>query len=90
MAGFGVFLSRTSEKNLDLLQPKIRERIKAALNEIESEPVPVQKYDVTKISGSESNYRIRIGHYRILYSVNWAMREIKVFDIDRRGDSTYK
>lgn len=90
MADFAVFLSRSSEKNLDRVEPKIRERIKAAIDELKINPVPAQKYDVTKISGSDSNYRIRIGRYRILYSVGWAEKQVKIYDIDRRSDSTYK
>ncbi len=90
MADFTVYLSRSSEKNLGEIQQKIRERIKGAIEELKTNPVPAQKYDVTKITGSESNYRIRIGRYRLLYSVGWNEKQIKIYDIGRRSDSTYK
>lgn len=90
MADFVVFLSRSSEKNIGMIQPKIREKIKAVLDVLKANPVPAKEYDLTKISGSDSNYRIRLGRYRILYTVNWNEKQVKVFDIDRKSDSTYK
>lgn len=60
-----------------------------AVDDLIENPVPNQKYDVTKLTGSESNYRIRIGRYRILYCVKWNEKEIKVFDIDQKKDHTY-
>ncbi len=90
MAEFVVLLSRSSEKNLGRIDAKIRRKIMLAIDELEANPAPAKKYDLTKISGSESNYRIRIGRYRILYSINWAEKQVKVYDIDRRSDSTYK
>ena len=64
-------------------------RMKEAIELLKNNPVPTQYFDVTKISGSSSNYRIRIGQYRILYIVLWQEKIIKVFDIDRRDENTY-
>ena len=89
MAEFKVFLSNNAEKGLRDAQPKPRMRMKEAIELLKTNPVPTQYFDVTKISGSSSNYRIRIGQYRILYIVLWQEKIIKVFDIDRRDENTY-
>lgn len=68
----------------------MKERLRQALDTLGENPVPVKQLDVTKLSGSESNYRIRIGSYRILYSVQWTEKKLWVFDIDKRKDRTYK
>ena len=90
LAEFKVILSNNAEKGLRNAQSKPRERLKEALDILKTNPVPTQLFDVTKISGSSSNYRIRIGRYRILYVVLWLDKIVKVFDIDKRDDSTYR
>lgn len=89
LSQFLVILSNKAEKGLKNSKSKIYPRLKEALDELEVNPIQKEKFDVTKISGSVSNYRIRIGKYRILYSINWEEKQIKVFDIDKRSDSTY-
>ena len=89
MPTFKVFLSNNAEKGLRNAEPKIKARLKEAIDFLEINPVPVQEFDVTKISGSESNYRIRISSYRILYTVKWNEKEVEVFDIDKRRGRSY-
>jgi len=86
---FKVFLSNNAEKGLRNAELKIKALLKEAIDFLEINPVPVQEFDVTKISGSESNYRIRISGYRILYTVKWNEKEIEVFDIDKRKGRSY-
>ena len=90
MTEFEVFLSNNAEKGLAKSDSFIKKRMHEALDELETNPVPIQKFDVTKLSGSESNYRIRIGQYRMLYSIKWNEKQIQVFDINKRKDRTYK
>ena len=86
---FKIFLSNNAEKGLRNAEPKIKARLKEAIDFLEINPVPVQEFDVTKISESESNYRIRISSYRILYTVKWNEKEVEVFDIDKRRGRSY-
>lgn len=90
VASFRVLLSHKAEKNYENSEPKIKSRLTDLIDELEENPVPSKTHDVTKVSGSESNYRVRIINYRILYSVNWEQKEVKIFDIDRRKGRTYK
>ncbi len=89
MPGFSVLLANRAQKSLDSLEAKLQTQIRDALNELENNPVPASEFDVTKIAGSDSNYRIRLGRYRILYCVNWHLKQVKIYDIDRRKGRTY-
>jgi len=87
---FLVFLSKNAEKGLQNAEPKLRARLEEALDFLAQNPVPIHDYDVLKLTGKETAYRIRIGRYRIQYNVDWNAKTIQVFDIDWRKDSSYK
>ena len=55
------------------------------------EAVPRQKFDIIKLEGTGDLdiYRVRIGDYRVIYSVNWRERSIKILRLKVRG-SAYK
>ncbi len=89
MSEFTVLLSNKAEKGLRKAEAKTRKRLQEALDFLKLNPVPTQEFDVTKISASKANYRIKIGRYRILYTIIWEQRLVKVFDIDRRDENTY-
>ncbi|MDO8634184.1 MAG: type II toxin-antitoxin system RelE/ParE family toxin [archaeon] len=89
MPDFNVFLSNNAEKGLKKSEPNIRQQLQNAIDALENNPVPTKDFDVTKISSSISNYRIRIGRYWILYTINWEDKEVKVFGIDKRKGSSY-
>ena len=48
------------------------------------DPVP-RSFDVEKIRGMADTYRVRVGDYRILYSVDRRANEITVFKVAPRG-----
>jgi mRNA interferase RelE/StbE len=39
-----------------------------------------------KLSGSKSNWRIRVGDYRVLYEIADAIRVVRVYRVRHRGD----
>lgn len=41
---------------------------------------------VVKLAGSRSDWRIRIGEYRIVYSIDDATQTVTVFRVAHRGD----
>jgi len=90
LADFRVLVSHRAEKGLGGSEGKMRQRIREILRILQTNPVPAKVCDVTKISESDSNYRIRISGYRILYCVLWEQKTVKVYDIDRRKGRTYK
>lgn len=89
MHSFTITVARKAGKNLLHIDRDYQIRIKEIIDTLETNPVP-QQFDVTKISGSVANYRIRVGDYRIQYTVNWNTKEINVHEIDRKKDRTYR
>ena len=87
---FRVFLSNSSQKGYDRTEPKIKARLDELFEILTFKPVPADLFDVTKVSGSESNYRVRITHIRVVYSIRWHENEIRIHDIDKKKDRTYR
>ncbi|AIY91042.1 type II toxin-antitoxin system RelE family toxin [Geoglobus acetivorans] len=54
---------------------------------LEYEPVPVKNFDITKLEGTGNLdiYRVRLGDYRVIYSVNWRDKVIKILKLKPRG-----
>ena len=63
-------------------QPLVqRKRISAGIDKLP------QSGDIKKMKGvSPDTYRLRIGNYRIIYSIDHAQHEIFVLNADNRGD----
>lgn len=58
---------KSVQKQIDALPDLVRDRIDAAIRMLVDNPRPD---GVVKIKGSDSEYRIRIGDYRVVYEVN--------------------
>ena len=64
-----------------LKQPKFQqERILRALNQLP------EIGDIKPMSGYENLYRVRIGNYRALYTINSGILIVNVLTIGNRGD----
>jgi mRNA interferase RelE/StbE len=48
-------------------------------------PVPAPEYDVKKLVGFVGTYRIRLGNIRIVYEVDWELRQLHVLTVEFRG-----
>lgn len=73
--GYEVILSDEAKRFLKKLDSKIVSRILAKLKDLTSEKC--ENLDIKKLKENKSLYRIRVGDYRIIYSIN--NREIIVF-----------
>ena len=89
MDEFSVWVSRKARKKWEKLDPEMYERVEEALIQLKTVPVPASHFDVIKIKGKDSEYRIRIRRHRVLYKVKWEIKEIEVYDVDRRDEHTY-
>lgn len=85
---FEVFLSNRAEKTLKLLNSKMKEQIKEAIDKFIHTHSP-RDYDVKKLKGIKSTYRLRIGNYRIIYQVDFNRKLIFVLSIISR-EKAYK
>lgn len=81
---YEVILSRRAQRELQRLPPEHLNRIARRLRELEQEPRPS---GCRKLSGSTSDYRVRVGALRIVYTIDDDSRIVRVFRIRPRGDA---
>jgi len=62
----------------------VKGQIRDALKVLKIDPVPVTGFDVKKLQGYDSVYRIRVGNLRIVYSVDWIGKIISIHYIGSR------
>ncbi len=77
-----VLLLKGPQKILRKLPADVRNRLLAALHGLEKEPYPA---GVKKLTGYESYFRIRVGDWRIIYTVEADRLIILVLEIGARG-----
>ena len=77
-----VEVQRPAEKELAALPLQARERVASALRAMEDAPFP---HGVKKLKARDG-YRVRVGDYRILFTVNRAARLVRVGAIGHRKD----
>jgi len=83
MASYEIEVSRTAEKQLKKLPPVDQRRITRAIMALADAPFPRGS---RKLSGYEDVFRVRVGRYRILYSVSGRSLIIIVLKIGHRKD----
>jgi mRNA interferase RelE/StbE len=79
---YKILLSNIAKKALDKLPDSVFQRIDKRIQSLKFEPRPV---GCIKLSGNES-YRIRVGDYRIIYTINDKIIEIYIFNIAHRKE----
>jgi mRNA interferase RelE/StbE len=80
---YTVIIKKTAQKQI-LRLPKIYfEKVKKSILALETTPRPP---GCIKLTGTTNIYRIRVGPYRIVYSIEDQITEIYLFDVDDRKD----
>ena len=79
---FRVAVKRSAEEELGRLSSVIQQRIATALLGLAEQPFPA---GVKKLRGS-AGYRIRVGDYRVLYTVDSPKKEICISAIGHRKE----
>jgi mRNA interferase RelE/StbE len=78
-----VFLKRSAEKELDHLPKKAHDRILSHLLELTENPRPSGAKKLQRREG----YRIRVGSYRILYTIDDSMKRIEIISVAHRREA---
>ncbi len=81
MARYSIEISRTAEKQLKKLEPDDQLRVANAIIALADDPHPQGS---RKLTGYEDVFRIRVGQYRVLYSVSGKKLVIIVLKIGHR------
>ena len=80
---YTIIIKRTAQKQIQRLPKIYLAKIKKAILGLESNPRPP---GCTKLTGTINTYRIRVGKYRLVYSIEDAELVIFLFDVDHRKD----
>ena len=78
---YSVIIKETAQKQIKKLPRVYLKKVKQVLLGLADNPRP---HGAIKLSGGDNEYRIRVGVYRILYSIQDDVLIIFVFDIDHR------
>ena len=80
---YRVLLERAAERDLRRLTARLHNRIISAIQALTDEPRP---RGCRKLSGSDRDWRIRVGEYRIVYEIDDAALEVRVNRIRHRRE----
>ena len=83
MATYELEISRTAEKQLRRLPHADRRRVARAMLALAEDPRP---RGTRKLEGYDDVFRIRVGRYRILYSISGEKLVIIVLKVGHRRD----
>jgi mRNA interferase RelE/StbE len=84
VAGYRAFIKPSAAKEIEAVgQKKNRQRIVAAIRSLVRDPRPT---GCEKLSGEADRYRIRVGRYRIIYSIGDAELVVAVVRVGHRKE----
>ena len=83
MKTYQVVLSKTAEKELSKMSVKVVGKIIPVLLELSSNPRPV---GCKKIKGFDNLWRVQIGEYRAIYSIDDVISLIDIREIGHRKE----
>lgn len=79
-------LDRKTRRQLDRIHNPDLDRIAQAMLKLEDDPRPP---GCRKLRGLEG-WRIRVGHWRIIYYIDDKEKLVTIVDVKRRRESTYR
>ncbi len=80
---YKVLVSKTASKELADLPTQVVNRIVPAIKKLGDDPRPP---GCKKLKGEQDAWRIRIGDYRVIYTVNDVVRIVDVRSVGHRKD----
>lgn len=83
MTRYDIAISQTAEKQLKKLNPDDQRRVVRAIVALADEPNPRGS---RKLSGYDDVFRIRVGSYRVIYSVSGKRLVVIILKIGHRKD----
>ena len=80
---YSIFFTRSARKDLDNLDRAAAQRVRVAVDALIHEPRP---YGYVKVKSEKGVFRIRVGEYRIGYTIDDTAQEITVIRVGTRGE----
>ena len=79
---YKVVLKQSAEKDLEKINPVYYNSVTAHLMLLADNPRP---FGCIKLTGYENHYRIRVGIYRVIYTIKDDILIVEVIKIDHRS-----
>ncbi|MBG1262684.1 type II toxin-antitoxin system RelE family toxin [Nostoc commune] len=80
---YAIVISKSVQKQIDNLPNDVIERVIEKIQNLASEPRPD---GIVKLKGSDNEYRIRIGDYRVRYEINDESQLVQILQCKHRKD----
>ena len=84
MASYQIEYRGSAERELHRIDPQMVPKVVAAVRALAEQPRPS---GTRKLAGSEQAYRIRVGDYRVVYTVDDQQKYISVDRVRHRKDA---
>ncbi len=84
MDEYSIVFARSARKELVALPPKLAQRVLTNIEGLQRDPHPPGS---RKLEGSVNLWRIRTGHYRVLYAIDDERRIVEVIAVRHRRDA---
>jgi mRNA interferase RelE/StbE len=78
-----IVISKSVQKQIDNLPNDVAPRVIEKIQNLASEPRPD---GIVKLKGSDNEYRIRIGDYRVRYEINDESQLVQILQCKHRKD----
>jgi mRNA interferase RelE/StbE len=84
MASYEVLWKHSAERDLRNIDPQQIPRLVQAVAALEDNPFPPQH---RRLRGSEREYRLRVGDYRVIYEVDTTRGIVTVYHVRHRREA---
>jgi mRNA interferase RelE/StbE len=83
VAEYRVVFARSARRELEALDASVAQRIVARVEALTADPRP---HGCVKLQGAADLWRIRIGDYRVVYSIDESARLVDIRVVRHRSD----
>lgn len=83
MNNYRIQFKTSAAKEFKTLPPSVKQRVGESLDQLQQDPRPS---GVVKLQGEDQLYRVRVGDYRIVYTIDDHDKIIKITRIRHRQD----
>lgn len=84
MGDYSITFARSAKKELEYLPSKVVNRIFPKIEALGEKPRP---RGCKKLSGEGNLWRIRVGNYRVIYSIDDNLHVVDVIQVRHRSDA---
>jgi mRNA interferase RelE/StbE len=84
MPDYTITFARSARRELEALNPPVARRVLAVIERFAMNPRPP---GCLKLTGSVSDWRVRVGVWRVLYTIDDARKRVDVAAVRHRSDA---